>query len=52
VISDIFGATSGRHESVADTFAEFGYTVYIPEVLVNPYQGTGDIMQCIKDQSW
>jgi dienelactone hydrolase len=38
IISDIFGAFSGRHQSVADTFAECGYTVYIPEVLLKPYQ--------------
>lgn len=37
IISDIFGATSGRHQSVADTFAELGYNVYLPEILVNPY---------------
>jgi dienelactone hydrolase len=30
IFSDIFGAFSGRHESVADTFASGGYTVYIP----------------------
>ena len=37
IVSDIFGATSARHESVADTYAEFGYNVYLPEVLVTPY---------------
>lgn len=30
VFSDIFGITSGRHQSVADTWAGFGYSVYIP----------------------
>lgn len=48
-ISDIFGATSGRHQSVADTFASFGYTVYLPEVLPTPYNGEGDIMKLITD---
>lgn len=30
VIEDIFGSTSTRHQSVADTFAEWGYQVFLP----------------------
>lgn len=30
IISDIFGATSARHQSVADTYSELGYNVYLP----------------------
>lgn len=54
IISDIFGATSGRHENVADTFAEWGYNVYLPEILITPYTGdlTGPIMENIKSQNW
>jgi dienelactone hydrolase len=45
IFSDIFGAFSGRHQSVADTFAEGGYTVYLPEILMKPYvEGQGNIM--------
>jgi len=39
MVSDIFGATSGQHESFADTFASFGYNVYLPELLTEPYNG-------------
>jgi dienelactone hydrolase len=37
IFSDIFGANSSRHFSVADTYASFGYNVYLPELLVKPY---------------
>lgn len=54
IISDIFGATSGRHENVADTYAEFGYNVYLPEILMTPYhEGMKEsMMECIKHQDW
>lgn len=45
LISDIYGFTSGRHQSVADTFASFGYTVYLPEFLPSPYNEKDDIVQ-------
>jgi len=38
-VSDIFGATSGFHEAIADTYASFGYNVYLPELLTDPYTG-------------
>lgn len=55
IIEDIFGATSARHESVADTFADFGYNVYLPHILPNPYTGdvgSPEIVQNIKSQNW
>lgn len=54
IISDIFGATSARHESVADTYAKLGYSVYLPEILDQPYTGdlSGPIMQSIANQNW
>lgn len=55
IVSDIFGATSGRHRNVADTFAALGYNVYLPEILVNPYDGEMDmpkIVENIKGQNW
>ena len=52
IISDIFGAFSGRHLAVADTFAGLGYNVYIPEILENPYDGhKGSVKDIIKAQS-
>lgn len=30
IISDIFGATSSRHQVVADIFASWGYNVFLP----------------------
>ena len=30
ILSDIFGATSGRHRNVADLFASLDYDVYLP----------------------
>jgi dienelactone hydrolase len=30
IFSDIFGATSGRHRSVADIFASLHYEVFLP----------------------
>lgn len=50
ILSDIFGATSGRHRNVADLFASLDYDVYLPEILVSPYTGSGDIMENIKGQ--
>lgn len=39
IISDIFGATSGRHQVVADIFASWGYNVFLPEILNPPFTG-------------
>ena len=53
--SDIFGATSGKHEAFADTWASFGYNVYLPELLVEPYNGEmdlGKIIASIKSQNF
>ena len=55
MISDIFGATSGRHQSVADTYASFGYNVFLPEILISPYDGEIDmpkIVASVKEQNW
>ena len=43
IVSDIFGATSGRHQAVADIFAAEGYNVYMPEILSPPYNGGMDM---------
>ena len=43
MISDIFGATSGRHQNIADTYASFGYNVFLPEILIEPYTKEFDI---------
>jgi dienelactone hydrolase len=54
MVSDIFGATSGYHEAVADTYASLGYNVYLPELLSDPYTGEmdiGKIMANIKGQN-
>ncbi len=29
-MGDIFGVASGRNQSLADTFADLGYNVYMP----------------------
>lgn len=52
IVSDIFGASSGRHRSVADIFASLGYNVYLPEFLVTPFDGPigPAIMDNIKGQ--
>lgn len=52
IFSDIFGATSGRHRNVADIFASLHYNVYLPELLVTPYEGEigPAIMDNIKGQ--
>ena len=55
MVSDIFGSTSGQHEAFADTFATFGYNVYLPELLVEPYNGEmdmGKIVASIKGQDF
>ena len=55
LVSDIFGATSGKHEAFADTWASFGYDVYLPELLTEPYNGEmdmGKIVACIKNQNY
>ena len=55
LIEDIFGAESARHRSVADTFAELGYNVYMPKILITPYEGPmelGLIMANITSQDW
>jgi len=33
IFTDIFGAFTGRHQNIADTYAEWGYNVYLPEIL-------------------
>jgi dienelactone hydrolase len=38
IFSDIFGAKSGRHRNVADLFAAMGYQVFLPELLITPYE--------------
>lgn len=40
LFEDIFGTESGRHRTLADTFASFGYIVYLPELLDPVYQGS------------
>ena len=56
LIEDIFGNRSGRHETVADTFASFGYNVYMPSILINPYPEDAidmkNMMDNIKGQNW
>lgn len=37
IFTDIFGAFTGRHQSIADTYAEWGYNVYLPEILSEIY---------------
>lgn len=39
IIEDIFGIDSGRHKTVADLFASFGYNVFMPELLDPIYSG-------------
>lgn len=39
IITDIFGAFTGRHQSIADTYASWGYNVYLPEILNEVYVG-------------
>ncbi len=55
LISDIRGATSGRHEAIADTWASFGYDVYLPQLLTEPHNAemeTPKIMESIKKQNY
>lgn len=55
MVSDIFGATSSKHETFADTWASLGYNVYLPELLVEPYNGEmdmGKIVASIKSQDF
>ena len=42
MVSDIFGASSGRHQGIADSYAQFGYNVYVPEILPEVYSGPLD----------
>jgi dienelactone hydrolase len=54
LVSDIFGAKSGKHEAFADTFSTLGYNVYLPEILDTPYNGEmdkGKIIANIKSQN-
>ncbi len=37
IVSDIFGAKSGRHRNVADIFASLKYNVFLPEILSQPF---------------
>ena len=43
LMEDVWGATSCRHESVADTFADLGYNVYMPLCLEPAYVGDYDL---------
>jgi dienelactone hydrolase len=36
IFSNIFGAYSSRHRNIADTYASFGYNVYLPQLLLIP----------------
>jgi dienelactone hydrolase len=38
IITDIFGAFTGRHQSIADTYAKWGYNVYLPEILTEVFK--------------
>lgn len=39
IFTDIFGAFTGRHQAIADTYANWGYNVYLPEILTEVYVG-------------
>lgn len=40
LFEDIFGIESGRHKTIADTYAELGFKVYLPEFLEPIYKGS------------
>lgn len=40
LFSDIFGVESGKHKSIADTYACLGFKVYLTEFLDPPYKGS------------
>lgn len=40
LFEDIFGIDSGRHKTVADTYATLGFKVYLPEFLEPIYKGS------------
>lgn len=40
MFSDIFGAESGKHRSIADTYACLGFKVYLTQFLDPPYEGS------------
>jgi dienelactone hydrolase len=40
LFEDIFGIDSGRHKTVADTYAALGFRVYLPEFLEPVYKGS------------
>jgi len=55
MVSDIWGAFSGSHEAFADTFSKFGYNVFLPQILTDPYVGdmNSKLMgKCIKSQNF
>jgi len=55
MVSDIFGSKSSRHRQVADAFAALGYHVFLPELLITPYEGSLNfpaIMDNIKGQNF
>jgi dienelactone hydrolase len=39
LFEDIFGIESGRHKTIADTYADLGFTVFLPEFLDPAYKG-------------
>lgn len=40
LFEDIFGIESGRHKIIADTYANLGFTVFLPEFLDPVYKGS------------
>ena len=52
MFSDIYGIYTGRHFSVADSYADLGFNVYVPQILTNPYDSQGSIIDCIKSQDY
>lgn len=40
LFEDIFGIESGRHKTVADTYAALGFKVYMPEFLEPVFKGS------------
>ena len=40
MFEDIFGTESGKHKTIADTYAALGFRVYLPELLEPFYQGS------------
>lgn len=55
MVSDIWGSKSGNHYAFADTFQTFGFNVYLPQILTEPYVGEMNsklMSQCIKNQKF